>query len=238
MENTAPVFEKSRENTKFLASVLGIMGLALVWTALVAFGVAYGLAYIIVQDVDAGMWTLIGLMVFSVVGLIAFAIASPFILRNGRGGAVVLSVYSTLMGVIFSLFVIFMDPLILGEAILITAIAFFSMFLVGYLFPVSIGLLGMVALGFIFGAFLMAISGSISYFVFGYGTALDFVVASCLLVAICLLTAIDGRKMKNYAVSGGGYDHKFICAYVLYGDFVTILMYVLRILIAIAGSKR
>lgn len=235
------VNESGKAKGKFLAAVFGVMGLALVFTALVAFGVSYFFNWrftengqITEEGANIMLWTLLGSLIF----LLLFSIITGIAMRKtaGHGTLPIFIVYSAVMGIMLASLLYFgLSYEIVAEALGITALAFFGMFAVGFFSKRDMTWLGLIGIGLIVGGLLMSLFYGIWYLIAGSGafTWLDVGVSFIILIGIMLLTAFDANRMGKI-VSEGHVDTNLIiyCAYTMYCDFIAILFRVIYLLMA------
>lgn len=232
--------EEGKAKGKFLAAVFGVMGIAILFTAAVAFGVSYLFASIYGEGENMSeegamvmLWTLLGSLLF----LLVFSIVTGIVTRKraGHGTLPIFIVYSAVMGIMLASLLYFgLSYEIVGEALGITAVAFFSMFAIGFFAKRDMTWIGLIGWGLLIGALLMSCFYGIWYLIapgaFGW---LDIGVSFIVLIAFMLITAFDANKMGKM-VSAGRIDTNLViyCAYTMYADFIAIFFRVLYLLMA------
>ena len=237
----------------FLTKVFGMMFICLLITTAVAAGLGYGFQYLLMSTAtnDGGTITLnsdlvMGMLITLIVSAIALLIMSfvlPITFMRGRHNILVpLIIYVVLMGVLLSSFTWLFEPIILVEAFGITALVFGLMALLGFLSKGKIAGIGVIMLGLLLGAgilalinFLMIMFGGISQ----TNVALSWIVSLAIFAFLMFMTIWDVARINMIAEKGSNSGNNLIyyCAYILYSDFIAILVRVVYYL-AIFTRKR
>ena len=152
MEKTV-TYQQDVSSSKFLAKVFGYMFIGLLISAVVAFAWSFGIAYFCL-DTD-GLLTEDGYMIALATGivcvvgsLIVSVVNSAYSVKTGKAPWIGFILYAIFMGGAFSLILLGGISLqVVAEAFLITALAFGSMFLVGYFSKSNLNWLALVASG-------------------------------------------------------------------------------------------
>lgn len=224
--------------TKFLAQVFGIMFLALLATAGVTLGFTYlfRTLYGVGSGISAEGYTILtGICLGSLFFLLIYSFVASFIVKSGKGLIPLFLLYVVVMGIFFSSFLVFIETwTTMAQALGISALAFFSMFLIGYFAKGNLGWLSLIALGLLFGALMMSIFYGIWYWVSGYIYWMDVGISAIVLIAVMLLTAVSANRMKK-TLQAGGIPTKSLVLYFafdMYVNFINILIRVFYILLA------
>ena len=144
-------------------------------------------------------------------------------------------------GLFFGSFVIEgIDPLIIGSALGITAIAFLMCFAVGYFSKGRMGWARLIVTVLSFGLMLNFLVFGIFYLIFpGLFSIIYPVISLIVLVAAVLYIAVDANSVKNHIQDGcaltNGVAISF--AFTLYTDYMILLWRVIRILLVITGGR-
>ena len=223
----------------FLTKVYGWMFICLLITTVVAAGLGYGMMFIMtsVADNDALLNNLItGMIVTLIVSAIALLIMSfvlPITFIRGKHNIIVpLMIYVTLMGILLSMFTWLFEPIILVEAFGITAIIFGIMALLGHLSKGKVAGIGVLMLGLIIGAGLIAL---INFLMILFGgikpenVMLSWIVSLLIFAFLMFMTMWDVARISQIAAKGDTSNHNLVhyCAYILYSDFIALLIRVI-----------
>lgn len=162
--------------------------------------------------------------------------------RNKHSAWVPYILYAVFMGVFLSSFIAFgLDPLTAAEAFALTSVSFVLMFLIGYFSKANLNVLGMVLsltawMILLFGSFwglMIALTGNgFAYYQY------EIIMSVVILVITVLVTAVDSYNIKRILANADGMKNACLyCAYVMYGDYLMILIRVLYLL-ALGNSRR
>ena len=237
----------------FLSKVFGMMFLCLLITTVVAVGLGFGFMYLldqtktVVDDVvtlDMNIvGTMIGILIGSAITLIVMSFVLPIMFIRGRHNIIVpLMIYVIVMGVLLSSFVWVYDIAILAEAFGVTALIFGLMALIGYLSKGRLAGVGSVLIGLLIGAgvlmlvnFLMILIGGISE----TNVTLSWIVSLLIFAFLMLMTMWDVARITTIAsrTDNQGKNLIYYCAYILYSDFIAILIRVIYYLSLIVRRK-
>ena len=223
----------------FLAKVFGMMFLCLAITTIVAAGLGYGLMYLFVNAADEATqlnitYIMIGALIGSAIILIIMSFVLPIMFIRGKHNIIVpLMIYVVLMGVMLSCFTWAFEPIILVESFGITAMIFGLMALLGFVSKGNLSGIWVVMIGLLVGAgllaglnFLMILFGQISE----TNVALSWIVSLLIFAFLMLMTMWDVARINSIATrtDNQGKNLIYYCAYILYSDFIAILIRVIR----------
>ena len=241
------VYDFSSKQTKgeFLTKVFGMMFLCLLITTGVACGLGIAFQMLLKNtmvgdqyDQQVVQYIAIALVV-SAIALFVMSIVLPIMFIRGRHNILVpLVIYTILMGVMLSTLVLAIDWVILGEAFGITTIIFGTMALLGYVSKGRLVGIGTILIGLFLGAILLSLTNWIMIMVGGVSKAnvtLSWVVSLLIFAFLMLVTLYDVNRIKRIAEEGARQDNNltYYCAFVLYSDFIAILVRVIYILAAL-----
>jgi FtsH-binding integral membrane protein len=224
----------------FLSKVYGYMAIGIFISAIVAFAAAFGFDFWFASDQsEAAATTYLFVLIGSFVGLIITSIVISVVSLRGKHSIIVPAIiYSVLMGVVFSEFVLFVPFYIVGTAFAITAMTFGIMYFIGKVVKRNLNWLGTLGYGLLMGAFML----SIFFFILHLVDAFDWMyvlIDGAIFVAMLLITMYDVWRIQQIANRGGESNNLALyCAFSLYVDFMYILMRLIFILLRIFGSSR
>ncbi|MFA6675748.1 MAG: Bax inhibitor-1 family protein [Bacilli bacterium] len=230
------------KSSSFLSRVYGYMFIGIIITAIVAFGAGFGFQTWFSSDTSEAaymtyLWTLIG----SFIGLFIVSFIVNIVALRGRHSiAIPAVIYSVLMGIVFSEFVLFVPYWILGTAFVITSMVFAIMFFIARVTKRNLNWMGTLGFGLLMGALIMSIFFFFLYFVFpAYFSWLYVIIDGVIFVAMILITMFDVWRIQKIADKGAESKNLALyCAFSLYVDFMYILMRVIFILLRLFGSSR
>ena len=234
----------------FLTKVFGMMFLCLAITTVVAAGLGYGFLYLLKSTATDGVYNsnlISGMLVTLIVSAIALLIMSfvlPITFARGRHNILVpLIIYVVLMGVLLSCFTWLFEPIILVEAFGITTLIFGLMALLGFLSKGKVAGLGVVMLGLLIGAGLLALANWLMMLFGGVSETnvmLLWIVSFAIFAFLMLMTIWDVARISKIAEQGSNSGNNLIyyCSYILYSDFIAILIRVIYYLAIITGRRR
>ena len=253
------VFDDQISKSKFYTQIFLYFGLGILLTAVVCLVVSWAFNSIwpISQVIDGvlvlneeTLMTYTVLTVVSAVALLIISFVITFKSLRGKGSILVPYVlYAILMGVLLSSFTFYVgDTYIIGEALLITALLFLGMCGIGYLTHNKLATWTKVVIGFSIALILFSLLNLvfIPFVIFGgnwaafEGYAITYLITEGIIFLLFLvMTAYDMARIRTIAERGyGSKNLALYCALNLYSDFITIFIYVLRILITIAASSK
>ena len=228
----------------FLTKVFGMMFLCLLITTVVAAGLGYGLMYLLTKtatvDSDGALiydvniiYTMVGIMIGSAIVLLIMSFVLPIMFIRGKHNIIVpLMIYVVLMGALLSMFTWMFEPIILIESFGITAGIFGLMALLGYVSKGKLSGIWVVMIGLLVGAgllaglnFLMILFGQISE----TNVALSWIVSLIIFAFLMFMTMWDVARISSIAgrTDNQGKNLIYYCAYILYSDFISILVRVI-----------
>lgn len=233
---------------KGLARVYGYMGIAL----LITMGVSLFTSWLFSSHVNSAAslevmdnWIIgyFGMIIGCAIGCLILGIYMPLRMVRGKHSLwVPFILYSVFMGGLLSIVLVAgISWAIIGEAFGISAAAFLIMFFIGYFAKkdftlgayIGIGILSMglllVVFWLIFGILTNSLNNMGAY-------ALDMVYSGLVCLIMLIFIAIDGYRVKKIAASGSATNNMYLyCAYIMYSDFITLLV---RVIIILARSLR
>ena len=238
----------------FLTKVFGMMFLCLAITTVVAAGLGYGLMYLLVNSATTAsdgtitydpniVYIMIGLLIGSAIILLIMSFVLPIMFLRGKHNIIVpLMIYVTVMGVMLSSLTWAFEPVILAEAFGITALIFGLMAFLGLISKGRLTGVWVVMIGLLVGAGLLSLVNFIMIMIGGISEAnvtLSWIVSLAVFAFLMLMTMWDVHRISTIAGNGAnsGNNLVYYCAYILYSDFIAILIRVLRIL-AIFARRR
>ena len=227
-------------SSSFLSRVYGYMAVGIFISAIVAFAAAFGFkAWFDFDQSESAYMTYLYVLIGSFVGLLITSIVISFVSLRGKHSIIIPAIiYSILMVVVFSEFVLFVPFYIVGTAFAITAMTFGIMYFIGKVVKRNLNWLGTLGYGLLMGAFML----SIFFFILHLVDAFDWMyvlIDGAIFVAMLLITMYDVWRIQQIANRGGESNNLALyCAFSLYVDFMYILMRLIFILLRIFGSSR
>ena len=246
------IYDFSNKQTKgaFLTKVFGMMFICLLITTVVAAGFGYGFQYLLNTTAVDGVYNeklLMGLFVtlgISIVALLVMSFVLPITFARGRHNIFVpLMIYVVLMGIMLSTFTFIFDWVILVESFGITSLIFGVMALLGYISKGRLAGIGFILIGLLIGAAALSLINW-GMMMFGYfnetNVRLYWIVSLLIFAFLMLVTLYDVYRIKKIAEAGAGNDNNltYYCAYILYSDFIAILIRVIYYVAMISGRRR
>ncbi len=231
--------EKEVSSSKFLAKVFGYMFIGLAITAVVALVWALVVAKVWPGDNGAlseegatiaaatGIICLIGCLIISIVN-------SIFSIATGKAPWIGFILYAICIGGAFSLILLAGVSLgVIAEAFGITALAFGSMFLVGFFSKKNLNWLTLVAVGLGVSVLLTSLFWGIFYLVSPKSAILlDYLISLGVIAIAMIFVAIDTYNMKRIAQKGQANNNlALFCAFNMYSDFLLIFIRVLYLIL-------
>ncbi len=234
-----------------LAKIFLYVFLGLIITSVICLGLAAIYRYIFSVDyengVDANMQmtavvVLIGTLIASSIGIIVLSFVVPIMVHRGKRSVLAPAiVYTILMGVMLSTIAIFIPWYILGVTFLITSIIFALMALIALLSKERLNGLAIAAIGLFAGAGIISLFLWILMLILPAGTItwLYWVVMLAAFAGMMFITMWDMNRIKNIAAEGEMTNNlSLYCAFILYNDFINILLRVLRIVLLVMGKRK
>ena len=255
--DTQVVYDFSDKQSKgaFLTKVFGMMFLCLLITTVVAAGFGYGFQYLLFKtsvETEPGVFAydqniVMGLVIALIVSVIALLVMSfvlPITFARGKHNILVpLMIYVVLMGIMLSTFTFIFDWVILVESFGITSLIFGVMALLGYISKGRLAGIGFILFGLVIGALGLSLINWLMIMFGGVSTAnvqLSWIVSLLIFAFLMLVTFYDVNRIKKIAEAGAGQDNNltYYCAYILYSDFIAILIRVIYYVAMITGRRR
>ena len=255
---TQVVYDLTDKQSKgaFLTRVFGIMALCLFITTAVAAGLGFGVQALISAtpgyDPTASLDTLpaniltafLITVLVSAVGLIVMSFVLPITFARGKHNIIVpLMIYVTLMGILLSLFTFLFDWIILVEAFGITTLIFGLMAFLGYISKGKLTGIGFILLGLLIGAGVLSLVNWLMIIIGGIkqeNIMLSWIVSLIVFAFLMLVTLYDVYRIKKIAENGSKQDNNLVyyCAFILYSDFIALLIRVVYFLALIMGKRK
>lgn len=247
-QNTYDLTDKQSKAT-FLTKVFGMMFLCLLITTVVAAGLGYGIQAVLYnmtangEDITNLVTGLVAVLIVSLIALLVMSFVLPITFIRGKHNILVpLIIYVVLMGVMLSAFTFVFEPIILVESFGITAIIFGVMALLGFLSKGRLAGMGTLLLGLLIGAGLLALVNFLMILMGGISEAnvtISWIVSFVVFAFLMLLTMWDVARINVIASRGmeSGNNLVYYCAYILYSDFISILIRVIYYLAIITNRK-
>lgn len=221
----------------FLTKVYGWMFICLLITTVVAAGLGYGLMYAFVNaSEEAAVNIMTGMIVGAVISAIALLVMSfvlPITFIRGKHNIIVpLMIYVVLMGVLLSMFTWAFEPVILAESFGITALVFGLMALLGHLSKGRLAGIGAIMLGLIIGAGLLSLVNFLMILIGGIkpeNVMISWIVSLVVFAFLMFMTMWDVARINVIASKGDTGNNNLVhyCAYILYSDFIALLVRVI-----------
>jgi len=233
----------------FLSKVYGWMFICLLITTVVAAGLGYGSMFMlnsVANDAEAFsnlVSVMIVTLIVSVIALLVMSFVLPITFIRGKHNIIVpLMIYVVLMGVLLSTFTWLFEPIILVEAFGITALIFGIMALLGHLSKGRLAGIGVIMLGLIIGAGILSIVNFLMILVGGIkeeNIMISWIVSLAIFAFLMFMTMWDVARINQIAGKGDTGNNNLVhyCAYILYSDFISILIRVIYYLAIITSKK-
>ena len=235
--------------TKAIAKIYGYMGLGLLITGLVAFFGAWlfssqinqwlspeGFADFSKVDLAKG-WSiaLLASWIVSIIAILILSIVIPVKAAHGTSLWAPYILYSFFMGVLLTAVLLAGIPFyMIGEAFGITVLAFLAMFAFGWFTKKNLSVLGYIAFFLLITILLTAIVGGITLAFAGSFTTrfwFNIGIQGAMILVILLITAVDTWRIKKIVARAGESTNIYLfCAYVMYTDFISLLLRILYII--------
>ena len=232
-------------------------------TALISFFGGYGLVYLMESysgnEVISGQ-IFIGYIISLIVSFILILILPWIVSAIARKRSVAVWVpyilYSIAFGVFIASFAFLIPPGIMGLAFIITTVTYLVMALIGILSKGSMKVLAQVAIGLSVGAMLTLTIGVLlflfpAFFLSTFGVAeasmalydgwniIMIIVLAVIFLYCAIVTIVDINRIKKTAKQFEFNQGDLVfMAYICYGNYVTMLLIVLRFLVIIFARRR
>ena len=241
----------------FIAKVFGYAAAALLVSTVVAVALGLVFSYLIgvLGDETASIIYLFSL-IGSAVGIFIINFVIHFMNFSNRSILVPGILYSILIGIMLSSFVMFIDWYILSMAFGITTLLFALMYLIVRFTKKTFSKLGMFGAGMLLGIFLMSIIFGILALFMNFGLIvlsgfassglsqwaiywIYFGIDSLLLVAMLSITMWDIGRINKISERGENSKNLALyCAYIIYTDYIYVLLRIIRILLVVFNNKK
>ena len=247
-------FSDKRSKGAFLTKVFGMMFICLLITTVVAAGFGYGFQYALVKTAtidgdtvilsESLVTALVATLIVSAIVLLIMSFVLPITFMRGKHNIIVpLMIYVTVMGVLLSAFTFLVDWVILVEAFGITTLIFGVMGLLGYVSKGRLTGIGVILLGLILGAALLSLMNWLMILIGGVkesNITISWIVSLMIFAFLMLVTLYDVNRIRRIAENGSRQDNNLVnyCAFILYSDFISILVRVIYFLALITGRRK
>ncbi|MBE6126412.1 MAG: hypothetical protein E7182_00265 [Erysipelotrichaceae bacterium] len=230
---------------KAIAKIYGYMGIALLVTAVVATGVAWLFSTQINLNLREGsidtanrwFYVVVGAWIVSLFALLILSFVIPIrASRSGKSLWVPYILYSVFMGIALSAVLLAGIPFwMIGEAFGITALAFGAMFLIGWKSKKGIGVVSFIAMSLLSTILIVAICGLFILMFRGFTADgafwFDIGITAAMIGVIMLVTIVDTYRIKQIVSRSDQSTNIYLyCSFVMYTDFISILLRVLYII--------
>ena len=130
----------------------------------------------------------------------------------------------------------------IGEAFGITALAFGGMFLIGWFSKKDLSALSYIAMSLLMMLMLAALIVGITFAFRGSTPTqrlwIDIGINVGMIVVILLITAVDTYRIKKIVNRAGESENIYLyCAFVMYTDFISLLLRILYLLAKLQGNR-
>ena len=246
-QSPSPSFQEAQNQpiSKSLGIVFGYMAIGLAISFAIALGLSLALYYGLGQRTfDEAVASFEGatdpiVVAYTIILVVAFAglFITSFVMGKSlaspsKSAWPAFIVYASFMGVLLSAFVMLVDPLTLVEALGITTLVFGVMFLIGRFSKINLNPLGLIAIGALIMMILLSLFWSIFYWVNQEAfKTFDLVFSIVVCALMMIITAVDAYNIKNILARGQSSKNVYLyCAFILYSDFITLLIRILSLL--------
>ncbi|MCQ2800651.1 MAG: Bax inhibitor-1 family protein [Bacilli bacterium] len=251
-DNSQVVYDFSNKQTKgaFLTKVFGMMFLCLLITTVVAAGFGYGFQALLINTatadgvLDSNVVTTLSItLIVSIIALLVMSFVLPITFMRGRHNIIVpLMIYVVLMGILLSTFTFIMDWVILVEAFGITTIIFGVMGLLGYISKGRLAGIGVILIGLLMGAGLLSLMNWLMILIGGIqesNITISWIVSLMIFAFLMFVTLYDVYRIRRIAENGAAQNNNLVyyCAFILYSDFISILIRVIYFLASISNRR-
>ena len=243
----------------FVGKVFKYMFLGILLTTIIAFVLGIAFTYWIFGTLNVGnrydldnisaltinetaATTLFVVMIASAIATFIISIVmNVFGFKSNHSLTVPYILYTSVMGVMLSSFVVFVPWTILASAFGITTLIFGLMALVAFLSKGSLNIFGVVGIGLFLGSIFLSLIGFIFYLTGAVGAYLGiyWLVSFLSFAGILMITIWDLWRIKQIANSGAANDNQALyCAFNLYVDFIYILIRIVYFLLRIYARNK
>ena len=227
-----------------IAKVFAYMGIGLLITALVAFGVGaavyYNFNFSETGSEEIANTYFIILIASAIALFIDMIVINLVVVRNKHSVLIPGIISAVLVGVLFSMLTIAVDWRLLGMAFGVTVLAFFLMGLIAFLSKGSLQPLLIVIIGLTIGIALMVLVNWLFALITGtIMNGLYIGISIAILALLMFVTIYDMWRIKKIAESGAfSHNLSLYCAFIMYTDFINVFIRILYFLLIIFGKKK
>lgn len=245
-----------KKSSSFLCKVYGYMAIALLITFAVALGFSYLFRYLLMsndaeQILEAAYIGIVGIIVSSLTIFVCCLIISIGSIRGKMNITIPGIIYCLAMGFLLSFICLTaneISPLALPSAFAITSMIFGILYFIGKVVK-NMRPVGSIALGLLFGCLIIGLLLGILYPFAANGALGEAFTVTFLLIyagldaiifiAMLLVCAYDVWKIQKIA-DAGAYNKNLAlyCAFVLYQDFIYVLIRVLRVVLVVFAKAK
>ena len=250
--------ENGMSEGRAIAKIYGYMGIGLLITGVIAFLFAWLISGHVnslmnesgVFDPDkidlAEGWILFmfGAWIVSAIAILVLSFVIPIrAALSGKSLWVPYILYAIFMGVLLSAVLLAGVPFyLIGEAFAVTSLAFGAMFLIGWFSKKNLSVLLFIAMGLFFGVIIATLIGVVTFLVRGGSTEgrfwFDVIIQGVMIIVVMLITAFDTWRIKRIVARAGESSNIYLyCAFVMYTDFITLLLRILALLSKLQGHN-
>lgn len=231
--NSTVIVEQNEGSVNTKARVLNMakvylyLGLELLITGVVAFGLGFAFHFWMQSDPNGAKSGLLAILITSgVLAIIMCFVLSASMLGKGKLVKPIIFVYTILMGVLISTLVMYVDWRILGMAFGITCAIFLVDALIASFIKKDLNWVAFAAVSMIFGAGICALitlpfTLIMPANMIGMVWAIDII----FFIAINLITLVDIVRMNKIAETGAMEGNLALyCSFTIYVDFIYIFI--------------
>ena len=244
------VEDPSFNQSKALAKVYGYMFVGLLITAAVCFLASWFFSTHINEVLNIGGnitgWAiaLIATWVVSAIILLVLSFVIPIKAATGKGSLWFPYVlYSTCMGLLLTVILLSgISFYIIGEAFGITTLVFGGVAIIGWKSKKDLSFLGFFSLILLFAILLVGLIGFITFALRGWNADqyfwFDFGIQIAIIGVLLIVTLVDSNRIKKILMNSGECENMYLYgAFVMYTDFISILVRVILILARFANRR-
>jgi FtsH-binding integral membrane protein len=216
----------------YMLRVYNYMALGVAFTGAVAMIVAMNQT-LLMALMSGGIWLLF-------IGIIGLGWFAPRIMMSKSVGAAqacfwaYAAMWGLLLGPTFAAYLA-IDPMMIVQAFLITSVAFGGLSLYGYTTKRNLGPMGAFLCMATFGLLLVMVVN-----IFLGSPMLHMLLSGAVVLVFAGLTAYETQQIKNFYMESDGHDvvtrKAIFGAFMLYGSFVTLFIWILNILGMLRGE--
>ena len=240
------VNEPGFNQAKALGKVYGYMGIGLLITAVVCVLVSWLFSSHINEVLalgDKGAVTgwviaLISTWAVSALGVIILSIVIPVQASFGKGNLwITYILFAIFMGALLSAVLMApgVDFYIVGEALGVTTLMFAGMAIIGWTSKKDLSIWMFIAFALLMGILLFSILGFITLMLHGWSWNqyfwFDIGIQAAVIAVLLIVTMVDTWRIKKILMASGQCENMYLYgAFVMYSDFISILIRVIYIL--------